>query len=96
MADLDVTWQLYKRNDFFAQPGGYQTGKLDDGWMQGYRMGMWYDMRGAYLLSGNGKTAADGTFKVTIPVDELPKEFDPQEVQTLTWLVNAQERAEQF
>ena len=93
VADLDVTWQLYTRNEFYAQPGGYQTGKVDDGWMQGYRMGMWYDMRGAYLISGNGKTSADGTLKVTIPIDELPEKFDPQDEQTLTWLVSAQEKA---
>jgi len=91
VSDLVINWSLFAKNDWYWQKGGYETGKEDDRWQQGYLWSMWYDPHGTYLLSGSGVTGADGELTISIPLDTLPEGFDPQMLQTFSLLVNAQE-----
>ena len=69
--DVDVSWALHARPDFFSLPG-YETGLLDTSWTDPYRSPEGFGGElGNVFADGSGQTTAQGA--LSIGLSELPE-----------------------
>ncbi len=75
--DVDLHWALYAKPDFFYLPD-YQTGLVDNSWMDVYHFPGGFDSGylGDPVGEGNGKTNPQGTLSIKLPA--IPKKETPQ------------------
>jgi alpha-2-macroglobulin len=73
-SDVDVTWALHARPDFFSLPG-YETGLLETSWVDPYRSPEGFGGElGHVIADGTGQTTSQGTLSIRLP--EIPaREF---------------------
>jgi uncharacterized protein YfaS (alpha-2-macroglobulin family) len=72
-----VQWSLYTKPDYFYLPN-YQTGILDDGWLDPFGFSAGFDSRyfGMLIGEGTGQTSPDGTLSISLP--GIPESDSPQ------------------
>ncbi len=89
-----LSWKLYRRSNNIVLPQ-YQIGVLDTSWMQPYWMRMDFGSSfGSVVTQGEGTTAQDGTFNVSIPADTLILNASDS-TQTLTFEATVQDENDQ-
>lgn len=79
-ANLEATWNLYAAPLSFSLPG-YQTGNLDQSWMQPAHFENEFGPAGAYITSGTQKTDANGNLQLRIPAESLQMNVDGKQLQ---------------
>jgi uncharacterized protein YfaS (alpha-2-macroglobulin family) len=75
--NTNVKWSLYERPDHFYLPN-YETGLIDDSWLDMYRMPSDSDSRffGTLLNEGTGQTTPSGTLSINLPA--IPQADSPK------------------
>lgn len=64
-ANLEVIWNLYRRDSYFDLPG-FLVGDLDIRWMQPAFIYKYFSTSGDLVTSGSGKTNQDGSLTISI------------------------------
>jgi uncharacterized protein YfaS (alpha-2-macroglobulin family) len=67
--NVDVSWVLYEAPETFSIPG-YQSGGMDEGWLQVYDYGQFYPGLGSPVASGSAVTGPDGKLTLAVPIPE--------------------------
>ncbi|HWQ47059.1 MAG TPA: Ig-like domain-containing protein, partial [Longilinea sp.] len=84
------TWTLYASQGYFSIPGGYQTGTFGSNWW-GYESDSYYSDLGQFIISGEGRTDADGVARVNIPSSDILAVLATENLYNMTLEVTIQD-----
>lgn len=84
--NMNLRWTLTARSDYFRHLPGYQAGDWDTGWMLPTRFATYlddYNLYGKFIASGEGRTSADGSLAISVPVAALQENAKSANLQEL-------------
>ena len=83
--DVEVHWVLYGKTEQFYLPYDYQTGSRSTSWLVSDDELFYFDPDlGKQIADGQAKTAADGSLILEISNEEILRQIDAENLQSLT------------